>query len=107
MKNCDYWQENGHTARCSHKFHIKCQNVKCIISTIFTTYHIFPYFSALKTAALKKPVSILKPAITGSYLIVPKNSRVLKIMLLYCFGYRHFSVLYMSDQFNVKNRNEI
>ena len=23
-ENCDYWQKIGHTARCSHKFHIKC-----------------------------------------------------------------------------------
>ena len=27
----------------------------------------FPYFSALKTTALNKPISILKSAITGSY----------------------------------------
>ena len=32
----------------------------------------FPYFSALKTTDQKKPVSILKPVITGSYLIVSK-----------------------------------
>ena len=23
-ENCDYWKKNGHTARCCHKFHIKC-----------------------------------------------------------------------------------
>ena len=23
-ENYDYWQKIGHTARCSHKFHIKC-----------------------------------------------------------------------------------
>ena len=62
--NCDYWQNNGHTARCSHKFHIKRKLiVKYIIAPYLNYISYFPYFSALKPPALKIPV--IKPIICG------------------------------------------
>ena len=68
---CDYWHNNGHTARCSHKFHIyKMLNVAHKIVAPYLNDIIFIMlfiFLALKPPALKIPVSILKPAITGSY----------------------------------------
>ena len=57
-----------------------CQNVnmyRYTISTIFFNMLYFPYFSELKifrklkTTDQKQPVSILKPAIAGRYMIVP------------------------------------
>ena len=43
--------------------------LKCKMYYKHHIYNIsyFPYFSVLKTAEQKKPVSILKPVITGSY----------------------------------------
>ena len=58
-ENCDYWQNNGHTARHSHKFHIKCLIVIYKIVAPYLNYiifYIFFIFSALKPPALKIPV---------------------------------------------------
>ena len=49
---------------------LKCQNVQIHYKHYIYNMSYFPYFSALKTDQ-KQPVSILKPAITGSYMIVP------------------------------------
>ena len=49
----------------------KCQNVQIHYKHHIYNMSYFPYFSALKTTDQKPPVSILKPAITGSYMIVP------------------------------------
>ena len=43
-ENYDYWQKTGHTARHSHKFHIKCHAMLNLMQILFIDlYHIFSF----------------------------------------------------------------
>ena len=55
-ENCDYWQNNGHTARCSHKFSYKMLNVgyKIVVPYLnHITFIMLFIFSGLRPPALK------------------------------------------------------
>ena len=81
--------------------------LKCKMYYMHHIYNMscFTYFSALKTAALKKPISILKSSITGSYFIVTRNSRIKKKCYCIALGIDIF-LFYIFDLYNVKNRND-
>ena len=86
---------------------IPCQNVKmykCIIPPYLQHVIFSIYFSSENYRPEK--ASFNTETSNNRFLIVPKSSRVLKLMLTVLFWGISIFYLNTSDLYNVKNRNE-